>query len=262
MRIGDARAGAARRLHHGVVDAVGGDRGERLGVEAQERGVGRRGARRRPRSPRAMSGRKRPQRGEPDARAQHEHAAVPVVAAVGEVALGGRQVGLLDEGGDRRRRRRAASPCRRGCSRSRCRVGRAGCRGRRCRRAAAARTACAQRRRERRPARRSRDRPGVTTRIGSPPRRSSRRLERGERQRRRGVATERLEQHARRLDADLAQLVDDREAMLLVGDDARRAHVEAGRRRASAGAAPPAGTASRPCRRRRARGTASDAASG
>ena len=51
---------------------------------------------------------------------------------------------------------------------------------------------------------------------------------RGQRERRRGVAADRLEQHARRLDADLAQLVDDREAMLLVGDDVRRAYVEAG----------------------------------
>ena len=48
----------------------------------------------------------------------------------------------------------------------------------------------------------------------------ARRLEGGELQGRRGVASERLEQDARRLDADRAQLLDDREAMLLVGDHA------------------------------------------
>ena len=60
-------------------------------VAVRERGLARR----------RDVGAEAPQRVEPDARAQHEHAAVPVVAAVGEVALGGGEVGLLDEGGDR-----------------------------------------------------------------------------------------------------------------------------------------------------------------
>jgi hypothetical protein len=58
--------------------------------------------------------------------------------------------------------------------------------------------------------------------------RGARGLEGGELQRRRGVASERLEEHAGRRDADVAELLDDREAMLLVGDDAGRVHVDAG----------------------------------
>ena len=52
------------------------------------------------------------ERGQPDRGAQHEHAAVPVVAAVGEIALGGGEVGLLDEA--RRPARQPRSPAARG----------------------------------------------------------------------------------------------------------------------------------------------------
>ncbi len=171
----------------------------------------------------AMSERKRRERGEPDARAQHEHAAVPVVAAVGEVALGRRQIGLFDERGDSDG---AFVRLAFGADVAVTGVGAIGPDAEDDD-AAAGRGAhrLAQRRREcRRDADRVIGRRDHQDRVAA---RELARLVRGKRERRRGVAPDRLEQHARRLDADLAQLVDDREAMLLVGDDARRAHLEA-----------------------------------
>ena len=44
-----------------------------------------------------MSGLNWLQRLQPDRCANHEHAGVPVEAAVGQIALGGGQIGLLDE---------------------------------------------------------------------------------------------------------------------------------------------------------------------
>ena len=98
----DARSVPARRLHHRVVDALGRNGRERRGVEAQERGVDLRAAERRF-ARRGDVGPEAAQRIQPHARAQDEHAAVPVVAAIGDVALRRRQVGLLDEGSDRPR---------------------------------------------------------------------------------------------------------------------------------------------------------------
>ena len=81
------------------------------------------------------------------------------------------------------------------------------------------------------------------------------RLQRGQRQRGRGVAADRLEQHGLRFDLQLAQLVEDQEAVLLVADDQRRGDVEAVGAPAPACAARPA-AAGWCCPT--ARGTASD----
>ena len=96
--------GVAGRLHHRVVDAFGRNRGERRGIEADEGAVVGRLRPGRPRRGQDV----RPKALEcvqPDAGAQHEHAAVPEIAAVGDIAFGGGEVGLFDEGGDRHRRR-------------------------------------------------------------------------------------------------------------------------------------------------------------
>eukprot|EP01136_Pigoraptor_vietnamica_P040121 Opistho-1_new@932 len=86
-------------LHHRVVDRFAGDGGEGGLVGTHEAGVGAAAG------PRGLGGLGdiRPEMshcGEPHGGPQYEHAAVPRVAAVGEVALGGGPIGLLDEGLD------------------------------------------------------------------------------------------------------------------------------------------------------------------
>ena len=137
----DARAVAARRLHDGVVDAVAG-----IAANASVRSEGRRrrcvAARERGLARRRDVGAKAAQRVEPDARAQRRRCRRSSSSCRRRGSLRGREVGLLDEGGDRPRpHRRPGRPRRRGCSRSRCRAAPAGCRGRRCRPSAAVRTA-------------------------------------------------------------------------------------------------------------------------
>ena len=110
------REGAGRgghRLHHRVVDRLGRDRGERVacpGARSWRRVLRACPGRCAWRA--AMSGAEALQRGQPHRGAQHEHAAVPEVAAVGQVALRGGQVGLLDEARDAARRRAVVPPAR------------------------------------------------------------------------------------------------------------------------------------------------------
>ncbi len=91
--------GTAGVLHDGVIDRLGRRSAERGGIESQEIEVGA--------TPSVCGPHSAEQLGcvtlelrEISTRAEHEHAAVPVVAALRQIALRRRAVGLLDEGLD------------------------------------------------------------------------------------------------------------------------------------------------------------------
>jgi hypothetical protein len=162
------------------------------------------------------------ERGQPDAGAQHEHAGVPVVAAVVDVAARGRRVGLLDECGDFMH---AGAGRAAGADVAVAGLGPVG--------AHAEDHDVAGGGLAHRTAQRARERGVVGDglvgrgdnehRVGA----GVERVQRGQRQRRRGIAPARLEQHRSRVEPALAQLVEHEEAVLFVADDQRRSDRDA-----------------------------------
>ncbi len=206
---------AGTLLHHRVVHRLGGNGGELGLAGAHEAGVAAAGG------PGGAAGQQDVgpeafQRRQPRRRAQHEHARVPVVVAAGDVLLGRGQAGLLDE---LRHPRAIGTDIAVAGFRA---VGRdaedhdgaLGCRVHGARESGGEGRVVAHR---------LVGGGHHQHRVGA----VVDRLQRRQRDRRRGVAAHRLQQHRGRLGADLAQLVEHQEAVFLVADDQRRAQLEA-----------------------------------